>query len=112
NYEKIAKEVIANAGGQSNIDSVTHCATRLRIIVRDKSLIDEKKIEEIDGVKGTFYNSGQFQIIFGTGIVERVYAAVSSTGIKQASSEDIDKVKNSERNSLQKAVRTLGDVFV
>lgn len=112
NYEKIAKEVIANAGGQSNIDSVTHCATRLRIIVRDKSLIDEKKIEEIDGVKGTFYNSGQFQIIFGTGIVERVYAAVSSTGIKQASSEDIDKVKNSEKNSLQKAVRTLGDVFV
>ena len=72
NYHQIAKEVIKCVGGQKNIKSVAHCATRLRIIVADKETIDEKAIGSIEGVKGTFFTAGQFQIILGTGHVNRV----------------------------------------
>lgn len=69
---EIAKEVIQAIGGQENIASFAHCATRLRIMVHDKEKIDQKKVEEIDKVKGAFFNSGQYQIIFGTGTVNRI----------------------------------------
>lgn len=54
NYSKIAEDVIKCIGGQENIKSVAHCATRLRIIVVDKEIIDEKGIGDIEGAKGTF----------------------------------------------------------
>lgn len=66
-YAKIAKEVIQAVGGAENIKSAAHCATRLRLIVADRSLADDEKVGEIDAVKGTFFTAGQYQIIFGTG---------------------------------------------
>ena len=72
-YGKIASQII-EVVGRDNIISATHCATRLRLIVKDKDKIDEKKIEKIPLVKGTFFNAGQYQIILGTGIVNKVYA--------------------------------------
>ena len=69
NYKAIAKEIIEIVGGAENIISAAHCATRLRLIVKDKELIDDKKIEAIDIVKGCFFTAGQYQIILGTGIV-------------------------------------------
>ena len=62
--KEIAKQVIAAVGGKENINSVAHCATRLRIMVKDQSKVNKEEVENIDKVKGAFYNSGQFQIIF------------------------------------------------
>ena len=56
-YAKIAKEVIQAVGGSENIKSAAHCATRLRLIVADRSLADDEKVGEIDAVKGTFFYS-------------------------------------------------------
>ncbi len=50
----VAQEILKNIGGKENIKSMEHCATRLRLIVKDKSLINEKAIENIDGVRGQF----------------------------------------------------------
>lgn len=61
---KVAKEVISHVGGPKNIKKAFHCATRLRLIVKDPSLADEKALESVDGVKGTFLAQEQFQIIF------------------------------------------------
>ncbi|PAE14683.1 hypothetical protein CHH91_18030, partial [Virgibacillus sp. 7505] len=70
--QEIAKQVIEAVGGKDNIASFAHCATRLRIMVHDQQKIDEKKVENIAKVKGAFFNSGQYQIIFGTGTVNQV----------------------------------------
>ena len=69
---------IVEAVGKDNILSATHCATRLRLIVKDKERIDEKKLQEIGMVKGTFFNAGQYQIILGTGIVNKVYGEMTN----------------------------------
>ena len=72
-YKKAAEEVLEKIGGSDNIISVAHCATRLRIVTGDNSKYSKKAVENIDGVKGVFEASGQLQIIFGTGAVNKVY---------------------------------------
>ena len=76
-YKKAAEEVLEKIGGSDNIISVAHCATRLRIVTGDNSKYSKKAVENIDGVKGVFEASGQLQIIFGTGAVNKVYGFIS-----------------------------------
>ena len=73
--ERVAKLIWKYVGGAGNVRSAEHCATRLRLIVNDKTIIDEKAIENIDGVKGQFFAAAQYQIILGTGFVDKVYDA-------------------------------------
>ncbi|MFR2934874.1 MAG: glucose PTS transporter subunit EIIB, partial [Ruminococcus sp.] len=75
NYQEMASQVLEKIGGKSNLISGAHCATRLRLVVADEKSIEKEAIEEIDGVKGVFLAQGQLQIIFGTGIVNKVYDA-------------------------------------
>ncbi|MDT3426592.1 PTS system sucrose-specific IIC component [Paenibacillus forsythiae] len=110
--QKIAEQVVQAVGGRENIVSFAHCATRLRIMVRDKALIDQKHAESIDKVKGAFFNSGQYQIIFGTGTVNRIFEAVEKLGIESTSKENIKQEGKKAGNALQRAIRTFGDVFV
>lgn len=111
-YEKIAKEVIQAVGGSENIKSAAHCATRLRLIVADRSLANDDKVGEIDAVKGTFFTAGQYQIIFGTGHVNRVYEQITRLGIAETTASEAKEAKMDGKNQLQKAIRTFGDVFV
>lgn len=76
NDKELAKKIVELIGGNGNIVSVRHCATRLRIVVSDKEKIDTKGVEALDKVKGSFFNSGQYQIILGTGLVNRIYDEV------------------------------------
>ncbi len=111
-YAKIAKEVIQAVGGAENIKSAAHCATRRRLIVADRSLADDEKVGEIDAVKGTFFTAGQYQIIFGTGHVNRVYEQITQLGIAETTASEAKEAKMDGKNQLQKAIRTFGDVFV
>ncbi|MBU5453850.1 sucrose-specific PTS transporter subunit IIBC [Caproiciproducens sp. MSJ-32] len=107
----VATEILKYVGGKENIKSMEHCATRLRLILKDKSLIDEKAIENIDGVKGQFFAAAQFQIILGTGFVNKVYAEMKKLGV----ASDGGSVKEdayAEMSIPQKISRTLGDIFV
>lgn len=110
--QKIAKEVLAAIGGKENVASFAHCATRLRIMVHDKEKIDQDKVENIDKVKGAFFNSGQFQVIFGTGTVNRIFEEVEKLGIESSSKEDVKKEGKKQGNAFQRSIRTFGDVFV
>ena len=111
-YAKIAKEVIQAVGGPENIKSAAHCATRLRLIVADRSLADDEKVGEIDAVKGTFFTAGQYQIIFGAGHVNRVYEQITQLGIAETTASEAKEAKMDGKNQVQKAIRTFGDVFV
>jgi len=110
--KEIAKQVIAAVGGKDNINSVTHCATRLRIMVNDESKIDKNEVEDIEKVKGTFYNSGQFQIIFGTGTVNKIYEEVVGLGASEGSASQVKEESKKQGNAFQRMIRTFGDVFV
>ncbi|MGY4691081.1 sucrose-specific PTS transporter subunit IIBC [Salibacterium sp. K-3] len=110
--QKIAKEIIDAVGGYDNIDSVVHCATRLRFQVNDEAQVEKEKVEEVDKVKGAFFNSGQFQVILGTGIVNRVYEEIQKLGIGGESKSESSEDQSKQGNTLQRWIRTFGDVFV
>lgn len=111
-HKEIAQQLIEALGTISNIQSVTHCATRLRVIVKDKSKVMESTIENIDKVQGVFFNAGQFQIIFGTGLVNKVYEEVVQLGAPTQSTEEHKSTAAAQGNRVQRIVRTFGDVFV
>ncbi len=107
----LAIKIIELVGGQKNIVSSQHCATRLRIVVADKEQIKQKEIENLDKVKGSFFNSGQYQIILGTGLVNRVYdEVIKITGEQAQTSDKPQKVVYG--NKFQRAIRMFSDVFV
>ena len=113
NYQKIAKEVVEAVGGADNIISAAHCATRLRIILKDRNKADDKAVEAIDKVKGFFFTAGQYQIIFGTGTVNKVFEQVSALGIASASkSEQSQMAAEQGNNKLKRAIRVFSDIFV
>ncbi|KXT78110.1 sucrose-specific PTS transporter subunit IIBC [Streptococcus sp. DD13] len=109
---QIAKEVIKALGGRENVRSVAHCATRLRVMVVDENKIDKEKAESIEKVQGAFFNSGQYQIIFGTGTVNKIYDEVVALGLPTASKDEQKAEAAKQGNWFQRAVRTFGDVFV
>lgn len=110
-YNKIAKDIIAIIG-EDNIISVTHCATRLRVMVKDREIINDKKVEKVDEVKGVFFTSGQYQIILGTGIVNKVYAEVEKMGLHTLSKKEQDEAVKNNEVGIKKVMRTLADIFV
>lgn len=110
-YNKIANELIEIIG-EDNIISITHCATRLRVMVKDREIINDKKVEKIDEVKGVFFTSGQYQIILGTGIVNKVYAEVEKMGLKTLSKKEQDEAVKNNETGFKKVMRTLADIFV
>lgn len=106
---KVAKEILEKIGGKENIKSAEHCATRLRLILKDKEKFNGKEIEEIDGVKGQFFSSGQHQIILGTGFVNKVYAEIQNMGVDTGSVKE-EAYKN--MSPAQKVSRIFGDIFL
>lgn len=107
---RVAKLIEKYVGGMDNVRSAEHCATRLRLIINDKSRLDDKAIENIDGVKGQFFAAAQYQIILGTGFVDKVFAEFVK-GVTFNSTSNKDAVY-AQMTPIQKISRTLGDVFV
>lgn len=110
-HKTLAKEILRYVGGAENVKSAQHCATRLRIITKNQELVDVKAIENLDKVKGSFYNSGQYQIILGTGLVDKVYAEFIPL-IGQANSVQVEAEEKKEALTFKRTIRIFGDVFV
>lgn len=112
-YQKAAQEVLEAIGGKQNIVSAAHCATRLRLVIADNDKCDKEAAENVDGVKGVFVASGQLQIIFGTGTVNKVYDEfIRIAGIGTATKEEVKQAASAKTSVWKRAIKTLGDVFV
>ena len=112
-YKKTAEEIYQLLGGKENLVSAAHCATRLRIVLADTKKCDNDAIENVDGVKGTFFASGQLQVILGTGVVNKVYDEfIKIAGISEATKEEVKQAAAEKTNWFQKAIKTIGDIFV
>ena len=113
NFPKIAEQTIAKLGGKENITTLAHCATRLRLTLADESKVDKEAIENIKGVKGQFSTSGQYQIIFGSGTVNKVHAEMQKQmGIGDMSTSEVAAAGAANQPLLQRLVKGLADIFV
>jgi PTS system sucrose-specific IIC component len=108
-----AKEILAAVGGPSNVVSAAHCATRLRLVIADDSKVDPAAVEDALGAKGNFQASGQLQIIYGTGTVNKVYDEFCKQGnISAVSKDELKDVAAQNQNKFMAAIKVLSDVFV
>ncbi|MCW9733374.1 sucrose-specific PTS transporter subunit IIBC [Avibacterium sp. 20-15] len=114
NFPNIAKQVIEKLGGKENISALAHCATRLRIVVKDEGKIDKEAIENIDGVKGQFSVSGQYQIIFGSGTVNKVHDEMATLlNIGDMTKNEVAKqASDNNQGLIMRLVKGLADIFV
>lgn len=108
-----AEEILQALGGLDNISAATHCVTRLRLALRDESIVDEDALGDMKLVKGTFSTNGQFQIVIGQGTVDRVYKTmVNDFGLQEASKDDVKDAGGQNQKPIQRAIKTLADIFI
>ena len=112
-YKKISQEILENIGGPQNIQGAAHCATRLRIVLKDLSLVKTDKLENIDLIKGCFIAGSQLQLILGAGTVNEVYKVFAKEAkLENMSLSDVKDIATKKENPLQKVIKALSDVFV
>ncbi len=113
NFNTTAKALVPLLGGAENVVTAAHCATRLRLVVADDAKVDKAAIDKVDGVKGCFTNAGQIQIIFGTGLVNKVYAEfIKLVGVGESSKAELVDAAAKKLNPAQRIARTLSNIFV
>lgn len=111
-YNKIARDIIQDVGGKENIISAIHCATRLRLRLRDYDKVNEPALTDVDQVKGVFLANDQYQIILGSGTVNMVTDEVlkeTGLGSSAAAAEPSSEKKG---NAISRFVKVLSDIFV
>ena len=112
-YRKCAEEIVREIGGRENVAQAAHCATRLRLVIKDNGKINKSALENVDGVKGMFENNGQLQLIIGTGTVNKVYDEfLAVTGMTAATKDDVKAAAAAQQPAWKRALKSVGDVFV
>lgn len=113
-HKRVAK-VVVNAVGKDNMIAAAHCATRLRLVLKDDKKVDMKALDNDEDIKGTFETNGQFQIIIGPGDVNNVYdELIKLTGLQELSTQDLKQIaaKNQKTNPVMAFIKLLSDIFV
>ena len=110
-YENDAKRLLDLIGGKVNIQAVSHCMTRMRFVLVDPKKADEKAIEELPSVKGTFTQAGQYQVIIGNDVSVFYNEFTSYAGIEGVSKDAVKAAAKTNQNPLQKIMGTLGEIF-
>lgn len=113
NYRKCAQEIVNLIGGRENVAQAAHCATRLRLVIKDNGKVQKDALEEVEGVKGSFESNGQLQLIIGTGTVNKVYEEfLDITGMTAATKDDVKAAAAQKAPLWQRLLKPIGDVFV
>lgn len=110
-YVEDSKKLLEYVGGKENVSAVTHCVTRMRFVLNDPKKADIDKIEDIGIVKGTFTQSGQFQVIIGNEVADFYNDFVAVSGIEGVSKAEVKQASKSNQNKLQKLMGDLGEIF-
>lgn len=110
-YAEDAKELLALVGGKDNIAAVSHCITRMRFVLQDPSIADIRKIEKLKSVKGTFTQSGQFQVIIGNGVSEFYNDFIAIAGIEGVSKDAAKQAAKQNQNVLQRMMTAIAEIF-
>lgn len=110
-YEKLAKEILELVGGEKNVISVVHCATRLRFVLKDKSKANKEKLENTEGVITVKESGGQFQVVIGNTVPE-VYNALGKISNLLSDSKRTDGSKEGKKgNIFGRIVDVISSIF-
>ncbi len=110
-YSQEAQELLTLIGGKENISAVSHCMTRMRFALVEPAKADVKKIEAMKVVKGSFTQSGQFQIIIGNDVSTFYNDFIAVAGIEGVSKDAVKQAAKKNQNPLQRAVTALAEIF-
>ena len=110
-YTAECKELLEYVGGKSNVNAVAHCMTRMRFVLNDPKKADIKKIEAMKVVKGTFTQSGQFQVIIGNTVSEFYNDFTEVSGISGVSKDAVKQASKQNQNPLQRLATILAEIF-
>ena len=108
-YQNAASQLLRLVGGKENVISAAHCATRLRLVLKDESKADVDGILKTELIKGQFSTGGQFQIIIGSGTVDEVYKYfIQYADIKESSKNEVKKRCRPENESASETSQDAG----
>ncbi|KQB87391.1 sucrose-specific PTS transporter subunit IIBC [Corynebacterium lowii] len=113
-HKEVASRVLSAVGGEENIVAAAHCATRLRMVLKDEGQVDMARLDDDPDLKGTFSSGGMFQIIVGPGDVDTVFDELDAMTSKSiaVSTEELKEVATRSGNWFTRAVKVLADIFV
>ncbi len=110
-FQQDATLLLAAVGGKENISAVTHCVTRIRFVLVEPKKADIARIEAIGCVKGTFTQSGQFQVIIGNEVSDFYQTFTALAGIEGVSKDAVKAAATAQQNWLQRIMSALGEIF-
>ncbi|MDG0842249.1 PTS system trehalose-specific EIIBC component [Staphylococcus equorum] len=111
--KKDVQDIVEAIGGKDNLDTATHCVTRLRLVLKDDDKVDKDRLGDNDLVKGQFKADNQYQIVIGPGTVDEVYKQfIEETGVGEASKDDAKAAAAKKGNPIQRLIKLLGDIFI
>ena len=110
-YDNDVKRLLELVGGKGNIQAVSHCMTRMRFVLIDPKKADEKAIEDLPSVKGTFTQAGQYQVIIGNDVSVFYNEFTTYAGIEGVSKDAVKAAAKTNQNIAQKIMGTLGEIF-
>ena len=110
-YQQDVQTLLDKIGGKKNIQAVSHCMTRMRFVLVDPKKADEKAIESIPSVKGTFTQAGQYQVIIGNDVANFYQEFTKFAGIEGVSKDAVKNAAKSNQNPLQRIMGALGEIF-
>lgn len=111
-HKSVAQRVLKDVGGAGNIVAAAHCATRLRLVLKNQDKVDQAAIDNDEDFKGSFLNAGQFQIIVGPGDVNEVHKHLIAAGAPEASKDDLKSIAAKQGNLVSRFIKTIADIFV
>lgn len=111
-HKSVAQRVLKDVGGAGNIIAAAHCATRLRLVLKNQDKVDQAAIDNDEDLKGSFLNAGQFQIIVGPGDVNEVHKYLIAAGAPEASKDDLKSIAAKQGNIVSRFIKTIADIFV
>jgi PTS system trehalose-specific IIC component len=110
-FKQDAKKLLEEIGGEENINAATHCVTRMRFVLNDEDKANVKAIEEIPSVKGTFTQSGQFQVIIGNQVSDFYNEFSKISGVEGVSKDEAKQAAKSNQNWFQRAASVMAEIF-
>lgn len=111
-HKSVAQRVLKDVGGAGNIVAAAHCATRLRLVLKNQDKVDQTAIDNDEDLKGSFLNAGQFQIIVGPGDVNEVHKHLIAAGAPEASKDELKEIVSKQGNIVSRFIKTIADIFV
>ena len=111
-HKSAAERVLQDVGGADNIRAAAHCATRLRLVLKNQDSVDQSAIDNDEDLKGSFLNAGQFQIIVGPGDVNEVFKHMVALGAPEVSKDDLKSIAANQGNIFSRFIKTIADIFI